>query len=83
MGDLRNKARSESEKDRVIERMRAQAKAHPYPEPPSCDGCGVSCLEAEVYALPRDWKGPYNFACAGCMSLAGYGEWHERRNRKP
>lgn len=75
MGDLRNKFAKQERDARHGAWLQRHFPCRPYPEPPRCDGCGKSCYEVQVYTFPKEWKGPYTYACPGCMSLAGYGEW--------
>lgn len=80
MGDLRNKVAKQMRDEAHRQWLAKHFPSKPLPKEIVCDGCGASCYEIPVYAMPRDWKGPYNYACAGCMSLAGYGHWGHVEN---
>jgi hypothetical protein len=69
MGDLRNKI-AKQERDAAVQAMQRRLEASrpaERQEAVTCGGCGVSCLEAEVYSLPVGRWDPARFSCRACM----------------
>jgi hypothetical protein len=75
VGDLRNKFAKQERDERHREWLAKHFPLTPLPEPIRCEGCQRSYYEVQVYQVPKEWKGPYNYACPACMMLAGYGEF--------